>query len=86
MKKTTDNRPYFHEISQEEIKRLIDEKKTIPYVMKNYKQPDWCNYKDALSMVFGCWSLCDTRKDGRRTKISTEFCKNCDCYNNKKNQ
>ena len=54
--------------------------------MKNYKQPDWCNYEEALSWMMGCWSLCDINKDGTRTKISTEFCKNCDCFNNKKNQ
>ena len=30
MNQNKDNRPYFHEISQEEIKRLIDEKKLFP--------------------------------------------------------
>jgi hypothetical protein len=86
MNQTADNRKYWHEISQEEVYKLIDENRTIGYIMENYKQPDWCNYKDALSFNFGCWSLCDIMKNGTRTKISTEFCKNCECFNNKKKQ
>ena len=86
MNQTEDNRKYWHEISQEEVDKLIADQKTIWYVMKNYKQPDWCNYEEALSWMMGCWSLCDINKDGTRTKISTEFCKNCECFNNKKKQ
>jgi len=71
------NKPYFHKISQEEVNKLVKEKKTVEYLLENYKQPDWCKYPEALSMTLGCWSLCDIEKDGLRTKISEEFCKNC---------
>lgn len=80
--KTDVSRSYFHEISQDEVDKLIADRKSIGYVMENYKQPDWCNYPEALSMTMGCWSLCDLTKDGLRTKISKEFCKECDCFGN----
>ena len=71
---------YFHELEQTEIDTLISDKKTVGYIMKNYKQPEWCNCPEALSMIMGCWSLCDLSKDGLRTKISKDFCKDCDCF------
>ena len=74
------SRSYFHEISQEEVDKLISDKRNVGYIMENYKQPDWCNYPEALSMTMGCWSLCDLKKDGLRTKISKDFCKGCDEY------
>lgn len=73
---------YFHELDQSEIDTIISEKKTTGYIIENFKQPDWCNYPEALSMDFGCWSLCDLTKDGARTKISKEFCKSCECFSN----
>ena len=76
------HRSYFHEISQDEVDKMIADKKSIGYVMENYKQPDWCNYPEALSMTIGCWALCDLTKDGLRTKISKEFCKECDSFGN----
>jgi len=30
---------------------------TIGQFMKKFKQPDWCDYPDALQGIFGCWSL-----------------------------
>jgi hypothetical protein len=74
------DRPYFHELPQEEIDKLISEGVTVGYIMDNYKQPDWCNYPEALSMSMGCWSLCDLSKDGLRTKISKDYCKGCDYF------
>ncbi|MFA5299346.1 MAG: hypothetical protein WC389_14245, partial [Lutibacter sp.] len=59
-----DNNRYFHELEQSEIDTLIADKKTVGYIMENYKQPDWCNYSEALSMDMGCWSLCDLSKGG----------------------
>lgn len=50
----TVSRSYFHEISQEEVDKLIADKRSVGYVMENYKQPDWCNYPEALSMTMGC--------------------------------
>ena len=74
------SRSYFHEISQEEVDKLIADKKTIGYIMETYKQPDWCKYPNALEGQMGCWSLMDLSKDGLRTKISKDFCKGCDEY------
>ena len=74
------SRSYFHEISQEEVDKLIADKKTIGYIMETYKQPDWCKYPNALDGQMGCWSLMDLSKDGLRTKISKDFCKGCDEY------
>lgn len=74
---------YFHELSQDKIDKLLKDNKTVGYVLKNFKQPDWCTYHEALSMDYGCWSLCDLEKEGLRTKISKEFCHNCDCYKDK---
>ena len=82
IEKTDVSRSYFHEISQEEVDQLITDKKSVGYVMEKYKKPDWCNYPEALSMTMGCWSLCDLKKDGLRTKISKEFCNGCDCFDN----
>lgn len=69
---------YFHELSQEEVDKLIADKKNWGDIMREYKQPDWCNYPNALEGTTGCWSLIDLSKDGLRTKISKEFCKGCD--------
>jgi hypothetical protein len=77
---TNQTKKYFHEIPQSEVDSLISDKKTISYLLENYLQPDWCNYPDALSMTMGCFSLCDLKKDGLRTKISKDFCKNCPCF------
>jgi len=65
-------KPYFHELPQEGVDKLLSEKVTEQYVIDNYRQPDWCSYPFALSMMWGCWSLCD-----RRTKISKEYCSDC---------
>jgi hypothetical protein len=72
------DKKYFHEVEQEEIDNLVKDKRTVNYVLDNYKQPDWCNYPEALSMKMGCWSLCDFSVNGLRTKISKSFCKGCD--------
>ena len=52
--------------------------------MDTFKQPDWCEYYEALNGNMGCWSLMDLAKDGMRTKISEEFCKGCDLCTLKK--
>jgi predicted nucleic acid-binding Zn finger protein len=74
------DKPYFHEVEQSEVNKLITEGKSVDYVLENYKQPEWCSYHQALSMNMGCWSLCDLRENGLRTKISRDYCKNCELY------
>lgn len=71
---------YWHKLSHEEVEKIMSiEKLSVGELIENIKQPDWCNYHQALSFSMGCWSLCTTEKDGLRTKISKEFCKSCDC-------
>ena len=74
----SEEKKYFHELSDEEIKELLENKVTWEYVMKNFKQPDWCGYTNALEGAMGCWSLIDYF--GRRKEISREFCKDCPCF------
>lgn len=76
---------YFHELSQNEIDKIISDKKTIGDIMESYSQPDWCGYYNALAGVYGCWSLMDLRNEGHRAKISREFCSGCEyCKNQQK--
>ena len=74
---------YWHELPQSEIDDLYKIGVNVEYVLKNYSQPIWCNYHEALSMTMGCWSLCDNKPNGLRTKISKKFCKDCECNINK---
>lgn len=69
---------YFHELTNEEIDSLVENKKTWWDIKSEYKQPDWCNYPDALNGVMGCWSLIDLSD----RKVNKEFCKTCElCIN-----
>jgi hypothetical protein len=72
---------YFHELSKQELNELIDKKRSTGYIMKHYKQPDWCLYPKALSWQLGCWSLCTTDYP---SVICKEYCKTCEYYYNKK--
>lgn len=72
---------YWHELQQEEIDSILNENKTVGFIVKNYKQPKWCGLHLALEGVLGCWSLMDLTSNGR-TKISKEFCSACDYFKN----
>lgn len=75
---------YWHELSDDEVNTLISENKTWNFIMENYSQPSWCGYVDALNGDMGCWSLtASIVGDCTRSKISTDFCKTCDEYNEK---
>ena len=65
---------YFHELIKDEFKDLVDKKLTWAEVAKDYPQPIWCSYPDAVRGVMGCWSLMDFMVTGRN------YCKNCDLY------
>jgi hypothetical protein len=68
---------YWHKLQDSTIKRLVKNKVTIQECMKRYKQPDWCEYPNALEGVMGCWSLMDSMD--LRHKISLEYCASCEC-------
>jgi hypothetical protein len=67
---------YFHEADEEEIVKF-SEGKTWGDLQKEYAQPTWCNYPEALNGTMGCWTLCDIK--GRKV-ISERFCGDCDCF------
>lgn len=79
------SKKYWHELPRAEVQQLIGEGKTWGYVESNFLQPSWCGYPRALQHDFwGCMSLTDIHEPMfLREKISVEFCKNCDCYNDK---
>ena len=71
-----DKRPYWHEAMTEgAFKKLLEDRPHMTWgdVLKEYQQPDWCNYPDALQGVMGCWSLLDYRID------SVADCHDCEC-------
>ncbi len=73
-----DDKKYWHELTAKEFDKIKD--KSWSYIQKNYQQPDWCEYINALEGIMGCWSLVfliTGRKEHK--KISRKFCKSCDC-------
>jgi hypothetical protein len=71
---TKKQKPFFHKINDEEYQWLCSEKKTWGYVLKHYRQPEWCTYPEALAGIWGCWSLI------YRYKINRNKCKRCGYY------
>ena len=63
----------FHELTAEEFKTLVEAKMTWGELEEKYPQPEWCNYPEATRGLMGCWSLISHLVTGR------DFCKNCDC-------
>jgi hypothetical protein len=64
----------FHEMSDSNWQELLESKATWNDIMKEYAQPEWCDYPDALKGMMGCWSLI------RRMVTGEDYCKSCDCY------
>jgi len=66
---------YWHKLNNAQQKRVKERKNyTLGEFMKDYSQPDWCEYPNALEGEFGCWSLF------YGTAHSEKFCKKCECY------
>lgn len=70
---------YFHELTDEQFTELGTVWKGRSYVdfEKEYLQPDWCTYPNALRGCMGCWSLVSATT---RKSISNDWCKTCDCH------
>jgi hypothetical protein len=66
-------KPYWHELTNEQRKAVIDSKMLIKDFLRAYRQPSWCSYPEALAGVMGCWSLMETDM-----KVSPEYCKKCE--------
>ena len=69
-------KPLFHRISTKRFKEFEKEGRTWGWLMKKYRQPDWCTYYEALGGIGGCWSLTLQGKKRIRKKAD---CGNCDC-------
>jgi len=65
---------YFHELTRAEFKLLCDSGITWAQCAKDYPQPEWCGYPDAVQGAMGCWSLMDFMVTGRK------YCKTCNLY------
>ena len=75
---TQERQMYFHELDRQQVEKLIADNKSIEFILKNYKQPKWCTYPNALAGEMGCWSLMDIYST--REQISEQYCSICDCY------
>lgn len=69
---------YFHELTEEEFDELCKTKMTWGECAKEYPQPIWCSYPNAVQGEMGCWSLMCFMVTGRN------HCKNCEFYIEKK--
>ena len=66
---------YWHEIPQAEQEKIIKEYGlTVAQFLEKYKQPDWCEYPEALAGQMGCWSLILSRSIHCKAD-----CGDCDC-------
>ena len=71
---------YWHRLSRKRKNEILDKGgMTYGEFMEKYKQPDWCNYHQALSGIMGCWSLMTPDY-----VINRKFCKDCELNNHGK--
>jgi hypothetical protein len=68
-------RVYWHILTKKRKKEIMNSGMTMAEFMKQYKQPSWCDYPDALESLMGCWSLMVSL-----TNVSKKYCNKCDCY------
>lgn len=65
----------FHLITSDEWKKFEDNPESSwDDVIKEFHQPEWCDYPHALDGMMGCWSLVSRMVTGE------DYCKTCDCY------
>ncbi|KKN73840.1 hypothetical protein LCGC14_0396420 [marine sediment metagenome] len=65
---------YFHTLTEKEFTKISKRKITWGQCAKDYPQPKWCSYPDAVNGIMGCWSLVGFMVTGK------DYCKNCDEY------
>lgn len=65
---------YFHELTDSDIKGLIESKITWEQVAKDYPQPSWCHYPNATGGDMGCWSLIEQSIKDINSCGECEFC------------
>lgn len=66
---------FWHEVPKDEQEKIVkDSGMTMEQFMAKYKQPDWCEYPEALAGQMGCWSLILSRSIHCKAD-----CGDCDC-------
>ena len=65
---------YFHELTQEEFKELLQKTRTWKQLAEDYPKPPWCGFENATGGLMGCWSLTS------RLVTGEEHCAGCDEY------
>ncbi len=51
-------RPFWHRFNEYDQEYIVKQSGlVVRKFIKKYRQPDWCNYYEALSDILGCWSL-----------------------------
>lgn len=68
---------YFHEVTKGEWDEILKRDMTWEECAKEYPQPRWCTYPDAVCGVMGCASLMACFVTGM------DYCKDCDCFREK---
>ena len=70
----------FHELTKEEFKTLLEERPDMTWeeCAREYPQPEWCDYANAVQGMMGCWSLMGHRVTG------PEYCSNCEFKHRRK--
>jgi hypothetical protein len=66
---------YWHELPKAEQDKIVETSgMKMGQFLKRYKQPDWCEYPEALAGQMGCWSLILSR-----SIHGIKDCGKCDC-------
>lgn len=68
------DKPYFHELTEEQLTELYSSSMTWGDLMQKYSQPDWCEYPNALEGPMGCWGLVYRHVN----KHGKDYCKTCE--------
>jgi hypothetical protein len=68
---------YWHTMTNDELNKLLETNITRGEVKKNYKQPEWCKYPEALHPFLGCWSL---TLPEYISDICESYCEDCDMF------
>lgn len=71
---------YFHELTKGEFIELTKKKSTWAECAKDYPQPIWCSYPNAVCGDMGCWSLMSFGDTERNFVTGRNYCKTCACY------
>lgn len=65
---------FFHELTRDEFNKLCETGISWGECAKEYPQPEWCSYPNAIQGVMGCWYLMEFKVRGRPS------CRGCAYY------